>query len=224
MLGSLLLFGLLLGLKHALEADHLSTVATLASRSSSPRHTVSVAAAWGLGHAASLVLLGGALVALGATLPHALAEAFEVAIGVILIALGADVLRRLRRERIHVHVHEHGGTKHLHAHSHVLDGSHEHQHPRLGRSLFIGGVHGLAGSAVVTVLALPSGSIGRAAVSLLVFGAGTVLGMIALSLTLSLPLKLSLQRNQKMWIALQCALSAVDLALGGWILYTHAVH
>jgi sulfite exporter TauE/SafE len=220
MIGSLLVLGLLLGLKHAMEADHLSTVATLASRSSSTRQTVGVAAAWGLGHASSLVVLGTVLVALGATLPAAVARAFELAIGLILIALGVDVLRRLRQRRVHLHVHEHGGTRHLHAHAHE-EKSDQHDHPHGSslwrRSLLIGGVHGLAGSAAVTVLALPAGSIGRALVYLLVFGAGTVLGMVALTLVVSLPLKVSFERNQWVWIAVQVSLSMIDLSLGAWI-------
>jgi cytochrome c biogenesis protein CcdA len=225
MLGSLLLLGLLLGLKHALEADHLSTVATLASRSSSTRQTMGVATAWGLGHAASLVALGTVLVALGAALPEAVARAFELAIGLILIALGIDVLRRLRRSRIHVHVHEHGGERHLHAHAHEQrsdEHQHSHRSPLWYRSLAIGGVHGLAGSAAVTVLALPAGSIGRALLYLLVFGAGTVLGMMALTLAVSWPLKFSAQWNSRAWIALQCLLSVIDLALGTWIVVQSA--
>jgi sulfite exporter TauE/SafE len=220
MIGSLLVLGLLLGLKHAMEADHVSTVATLASRSSSTRQTVGVAAAWGLGHASSLVVLGTVLVALGATLPAAVARAFELAIGLILIALGVDVLRRLRQRRVHLHVHEHGGTRHLHAHAHEeKSDQHDHRHGSSlwRRSLLIGGVHGLAGSAVVTVLALPAGSIGRALVYLLVFGAGTVLGMVALTLVVSLPLKVSFERNQWVWIAVQVSLSMIDLSLGAWI-------
>jgi sulfite exporter TauE/SafE len=220
MIGSLLVLGLLLGLKHAMEADHLSTVATLASRSSSTRQSVGVAAAWGLGHASSLVVLGTVLVALGATLPAAVARAFELAIGLILIALGVDVLRRLRQRHVHLHVHEHGGTRHLHAHAHEeKSDQHDHRHGSSlwRRSLLIGGVHGLAGSAAVTVLALPAGSIGRALVYLLVFGAGTVLGMVALTLVVSLPLKVSFERNQWVWMAVQVSLSMIDLSLGAWI-------
>src|SRR5258705_5307648 len=133
MLGSFLALGLLLGLKHALEADHLSTVATLASRSSSKRHTVGVAAAWGLGHAAALVVLGGALVALGATLPAAVVRAFELVVGIILIALGFDVLRRLRRGGLHPPLHEDGGARGPHAHRPWPPAGPHHHHPPRSR-------------------------------------------------------------------------------------------
>lgn len=221
MIGSLLLFGLVLGLKHALEADHLSTVATLASTSRSPQRAVSIAAAWGLGHAASLVALGTGLVALGIALPARVTRAFEVAIGVILIALAVDVLRRVRKRHVHLHVHEHGGTRHLHVHAHddAREAEHHHHHtsPLWRRSLFIGGVHGLAGSAAVTVLALPAGSFLHAFGYLFVFGLGTVLGMVALTLVISLPLRFSVAQGNRAWTLAQCALCAVDLALGVWI-------
>jgi hypothetical protein len=221
-LGSLLFLGLVLGLKHALEADHLSTVATLASRSASTRETVSVATAWGLGHAASLVVLGTGLVALGAVLPPPVARAFEAAIGLILIGLAADVLRRLRKQHVHLHVHQHGGARHLHAHAHghahEKEHHHDHRAPLLRRSLFVGGVHGLAGTAAVTVLALPAGSFLHAFAYLFVFGAGTVLGMVALTFVISLPLKLSQAVSRSAWTFLQCSLCMVDLALGAWIL------
>jgi len=99
LLGSLLALGLLLGLRHALEADHVSTVATLASRSGSARQTVGVAAAWGVGHAAALVLLGTALIGLGASLPERVSRLLELAVGAILVVLGVGVLRRLRERR-----------------------------------------------------------------------------------------------------------------------------
>ncbi len=222
MLFSFLLLGLFVGVKHALEADHVSTVATLASRSASARQTVGVAAAWGVGHAAALTALGAALIALGATLPPAVAGAFEAAVGLILIALGIGVLRRVRRRRIHLHVHEHDGAAHLHAHAHQESGAHDHFHgaPLWRRSLLIGGVHGLAGS-VLGMVAL------SAAVSLplrlLAFGAGSVLGMVALSAAVSLPLRLSSRYFGWAWTGLQCSLGIIDLALGAWIVFQSKV-
>jgi len=221
MLTSFFGLGLLLGLKHALEPDHLSTVATLASRSASRRHTVGVAAAWGVGHASALLALGGALVALGATLPPPVTRTFELAVGLILIALAIDVLRRVRKSGVHVHAHEHEGAWHVHAHAHepqADEHDHGHRHALLGRSLLIGGVHGLAGSAAVAVLTVPAGSVAVALAYLAVFGAGTVLGMIALSLAVSLPVAFSIRQSRVFRLAFLYALSIVDLALGAFIL------
>ena len=109
MLLSLLALGFLLGVRHALEADHVAAVATLATRSSSAGQTARLAAAWGAGHALMLLLVGGLVVALGLSLPEGVARAFEAAAGVLLVALGLDVLRRLRRQHVHFHVHRHDG-------------------------------------------------------------------------------------------------------------------
>src|SRR5262245_6575422 len=88
-----LLIGALVGVRHALEADHIAAVATLATRAASLTDKVKVAAAWGGGHAVSLVLLGSLLIGLGASLPERVARGFELAAGATLIVLGIDVLR-----------------------------------------------------------------------------------------------------------------------------------
>jgi sulfite exporter TauE/SafE len=228
LLGSLLALGLLLGLKHALEADHVSTVATLASRSGSARQTVGVAAAWGLGHAAALVVLGTALFGLGAALPESVSRVLELAVGMILVVLGIGVLQRLREKRVHVHVHQHGGLRHLHAHAHAdvrADSANAHDHvhrPVLWRrSLLIGGVHGLAGTAAITVLALPATrSAAQALLYLLVFGGGSTLGMIALSVVVSLPFRAAARHLGRVAVGLEALLGVADVAIGTWIVFT----
>jgi cytochrome c biogenesis protein CcdA len=186
-----------------------------------------VAAAWGVGHAAALVLLGTVLIGLGASLPERVATLLELAVGAILILLGVGVLRRLRERHIHVHVHQHGGARHLHAHAHAAASedparAHEHAHrPVLWtRSLAIGGVHGLAGTAAITVLALPATrSMGQALLYLLVFGAGSILGMVALSLVVSLPFRAASRHLGKLALALEALLGVADVALGAWIVF-----
>jgi sulfite exporter TauE/SafE len=221
LLGSLLALGLLLGLKHALEADHVSTVATLASRSASTRQTLGVAAAWGLGHAVSLALLGTVLAVLGATLPDRAARILELAVGVILVALGIGVLRRLIQKGVHLHVHEHDGLRHLHAHAHAADAvAHDHVHLPLlwKRSLAIGGVHGLAGTAAITVLALPvTRSAAQALLYLTIFGIGSMLGMVALSLVVSLPFSAAGRHLGRIGLGLQALLGTADLLIGAWV-------
>jgi hypothetical protein len=117
---SLLILGLLLGMRHALEADHLAAVASLATRSKGVRQTVFQGAVWGLGHTITLLVVGGACLLFRAAISPRLAAALEGAVGVMLLLLGADVLLRLRRQRVHLHVHRHDdGTVHFHAHSHA---------------------------------------------------------------------------------------------------------
>jgi cytochrome c biogenesis protein CcdA len=100
---SILVVGLLLGMKHATEADHLAAVATLATRQNSLRQTLRQGVAWGVGHTLTLMLFGGAVLWLGRVIPPGLGQALEMAVGAMLVALGADVLRRLVRDRVHFH-------------------------------------------------------------------------------------------------------------------------
>jgi sulfite exporter TauE/SafE len=151
----------------------------------------------------------------------------ELAVGAILIVLGVGVLRRLRERRIHLHVHEHGGERHLHAHAHARAkddhaSAHDHAHRSVpwARSLLIGGVHGLAGTAAITVLALPATrSAAQALLYLLVFGGGSILGMVALSLAVSLPLRAAVQNLGRVALGLEAVLGVVDVGLGAWIVF-----
>lgn len=197
---SVLFVGLLLGMKHATEADHLAAVATLATRQSSLAQTLRQGVAWGVGHTLTLMLFGGAVLLLGQVISPGLEQALETAVGVMLVLLGADVLRRLVRDRIHFHVHRHDQrTAHVHAHSHRGEGphaesTHRHEHARRWplRALAVGMMHGLAGSAALVVLTLktiPSVSLGVGYIAL--FGIGSIAGMALLSVVIAVPLKVS---------------------------------
>ena len=226
MLITLLGFGFLLGVRHALEADHVAAVASLATRSRSLTTTARIAAVWGMGHAAVLVVLGSILVGMEATLPDKLARAFEFAAGAMLVLLGVGVLRRIRSKRFHLHAHQHGDElRHIHLHSHEGEAAidpahHHHQHaPALvPRAFLVGSVHGLAGSAALVVIALPMiHSVARAFAYIAVFGLGSILGMVLFSMAIALPLHLSAR-----WLAwathgLEGVLGITNIALGCWI-------
>src|SRR6188474_1690343 len=160
---SILVVGLLLGMQHATEADHLAAVATLTTRQNSLARVLRQGIAWGIGHTLTLMLFAGAVLALGQVISPGLEKGLETAVGLMLIVLGADVLRRLWRDRVHFHVHTHAPQPpHVHAHSHRGDGAHAdsaHRHEHATRewplrALAIGMVHGLAGSAALVVLSL----------------------------------------------------------------------
>jgi ABC-type nickel/cobalt efflux system permease component RcnA len=218
----LLGLGFLLGIRHALEADHLAAVASLSTRSASLRSTVKIAASWGVGHSAMLVLLGSVLIALEITLPEQLGRMFELAVGGMLIALGVGVLRRVARRRIHLHQHRHGGVSHVHFHAHSAESVDQHEHLHLtrpvSRALLVGGMHGLAGSAALVLIAVPTmNSTLRALGYLVVFAFGSILGMVLFSVALSLPLQLSVRRVHWLSSGLETAVGLVNIALGGWI-------
>jgi sulfite exporter TauE/SafE len=222
---TILLLGLLVGLRHALEADHIAAVTSLAGTSRSLRQRVQIAALWGSGHAAALTLLGGALVALGAALPEPVARGFEIAAGCMLIGLGLDVLRRLRGCRIHLHVHQHdGGVRHLHVHAHPAHGAHDaaaHQHAHrqvLPRALLVGGIHGLAGSGALVLLSMRMlGSGWQAVAYVLCFAVGSILGMVAFSLVLTLPFALSPRLLERAAGRIEAAAGIITITIGCWV-------
>src|SRR5262249_50005490 len=151
-------------------------------------------------------------------------RAFEVAVGIMLIVLGADVLRRLRTGRVHFHAHAHcEGEVHFHAHAHEGSGAHTmdghtHEHQGLPRALLVGSVHGLAGSAALVLLSLEAArSIPEALAYLALFAVGSILGMTVLSAIVSLPLRLWPHRLEPLRRGLEGALGIVTIGLGSWI-------
>jgi sulfite exporter TauE/SafE len=223
---TVLLFGLLVGLRHALEADHVAAVTSLSSRSPVLLERVKVAAMWGSGHAASLMVLGGVLVALGTTLPERLARAFEIAAGVMVIALGLDVLRQVRTRHVHFHVHAHAdGVRHLHAHAHPhASGAdpaahdHGHRHGLLRRALAVGGIHGLAGSGALVLLTMETLGSGLHAMAYVIcFAIGSILGMVALSVVLTLPFAVSPHLLQRVAGRLDAVVGLATVAIGCWM-------
>jgi ABC-type nickel/cobalt efflux system permease component RcnA len=217
-LGSLLIVGFLLGVRHALDPDHLASVATISTSSRTLLDGLKQGAAWGMGHTVTLLLFGGAALVLGLAVPEDLALVLEFAVGVMLILLGADVLLRIMKERIHVHRHDHDdGASHLHVHSHAQVDRHEHSHSPLIplRALMVGLMHGLAGSAallLLTVAAAPS--IMSGIVYILVFGLGSILGMGLLSIVIALPLRLSSNRFERAQRNFRLGIGIVTIVLG----------
>jgi len=234
---SILLVGLLLGMQHATEADHLAAVATLATRQNSLARTLRQGVAWGIGHTLTLMLFAGAVLALGQVISPGLEKGLETAVGLMLIVLGADVLRRLWRDRVHFHVHTHAAQPpHVHAHSHRGEGRHQagfalgaarrdhaasaHRHEHAPqewplRALAIGMMHGLAGSAALVVLSLqavPSVALGLGYIAL--FGVGSILGMAALSVAIAIPMKLSATYLGRLQHATSAAIGIATCALG----------
>lgn len=201
---SILLFGFLLGMRHAVEADHIAAVASLASTTDSVRKGIQQGAMWGLGHTLTLFLFGSIVLFFTNIVPEQIVSKIEMAVGVMLIILGLDVLRRVIAERVHFHTHTHGTTKgksqtHFHAHSHKGEESqqhdakhHKHNHPHGFpiRALLIGLVHGMAGSAALILLTLQTlSSPWLGLVYIAVFGIGSIAGMALFSLVIALPLR-----------------------------------
>lgn len=220
---SLLLLGVAFGMRHAFEADHVAAIATLTSQSRSLKYALKSGAVWGLGHTISLFVFGTLAIWMDNVVPATLAHMLEAAVGVMLIILGVDVLRRLIQDRVHFHRHQHGDTNHFHAHSHVYQGAHrnsthDHQHPDGFplRSLVVGLVHGMAGTAALVLLTLTTiQSPWTGMLYLLLFGFGSTVGMGILSVIIAVPLRSSAARLTWLHNALQATVGMLTIVVGG---------
>ena len=223
----ILTLGLLLGLQHAMEADHLAAVASLTARDRSLGDAARQGTAWGLGHSLTLLLVGGGVLLIDGLIGERTALLLESVVGLMLILLGLDVLLRLWLKRVHFHIHSHDSETHIHAHAHAPGSRHDadphhHRHAkRLPlRSLLVGMVHGMAGSAALIVFALGSvSSVWEGLAYIAVFGLGSVIGMTALAVVISLPLRWSARSLTWAHNGLTAVLGIFTLGLGMLILH-----
>ena len=231
-MGSILLLGLLIGMKHAIEADHVAAVASLAGRNQSLRDALRMGLAWGLGHTVALFAVGAVVLSLDTVLPERIALILEFGVGIMLVWLGLDVIRRLIKARIHFHAHQHvDGTKHFHAHSHANEGAqnrlrHEHEHRRAItlRALAVGLMHGMAGSAALILLTLGEiDSLWVALAYMALFGLGSMLGMAALSIIIAVPLQRMAKHLTWAHSSLNAMVGMVTIGIGAWVMYSAGV-
>src|ERR671931_2945299 len=120
----------LLGVRHASDPDHLVAVSTLVAgmRDGAARTAARLGAAWGLGHATTMLAFGIPVVLLHAFLPHVVEQTAEALVGAIIILLAVRLLLKWRRGAFHAHVHAHDGRRHVHVHAHANNASHRHAH------------------------------------------------------------------------------------------------
>lgn len=222
----MLVFGFLIGMRHATDADHVAAVASLATRSRSIPETVRLGVAWGLGHTLTLFAIGTVVLLLGSAMPERMAQGLELAVGVMLVLLGLDVIRRIVQRHIHVHPHRHDARRHVHAHAHDEaahdEAAHAHRHLRDWpvRALAVGLVHGMAGSAALVLLTLGTmQSVPLGVVYMLMFGLGSIMGMALLSFAIALPLRFTAQRLGRFYGALTAAIGLLTIAIGAEIVW-----
>ena len=221
--------GFLLGMQHALEADHIAAVSSIAARRTDIGDILKHGLTWGLGHTLTLFAFAGAAILLGQAIPEIWSRPLETAVGIMLVGLGVHVLWRLGRDRVHFHRHSHSdGTVHVHAHGHANQtvpharASHEHIHGFRWRTLVVGLMHGMAGSAALLVLAVSqatSPAIGLGYVAL--FGVGSMIGMGVLSSVIAVPLAVSARWLTSAYRGLQGAVGIVTIAIGVMTIIEH---
>jgi ABC-type nickel/cobalt efflux system permease component RcnA len=222
---SILALGFVLGIKHAIEPDHVIAVSTIASQSKKLLKSTLAGVFWGIGHTATLFIIGVILILMKGEIPEKWAMSLEFLVGIMLVYLGLTTI--LSFKNVHIHQHAHDGNEHKHLHSHSHNGQHQHNHQHRNvsylKSLFIGLVHGLAGSGAMVLLTMSTvKSVWEAAVYILIFGAGTILGMLFFTTLIGIPFVFSAKKrvlNQ----ALTRLTGVISIAFGVYYMYNLAV-
>lgn len=218
---SVLAIGFVLGLQHATEADHLAAVSTIVSEKKNLLTASIVGGLWGVGHTISLFAVGLLVIFLKLQISESVEAKLEACVGLMLVILGINALRKLfKADKVHVHKHEHDGHPHVHVHTHSHR-QHEESHHRLSpRSVIVGMVHGLAGSAALMLLVVPTiKSQAVALLYILIFGIGSIGGMMAMSFLIGLPFHFTAGRFAFMNRGIRLIAGLFSLGLGFSIIY-----
>jgi ABC-type nickel/cobalt efflux system permease component RcnA len=241
---ALLGLGMVFGLKHATEVDHVVAVSAIVSEQRSVLRSAVVGGLWGAGHTASLVIVGMLVLVFRVAIPLPVANWLEFGVALMIIGLGVLAMMRVLRRRndVHLHRHSHDGQSHVHVHFHERSSQHEsdaslfpraseasnsshpsHSHTisRLGfKPLLVGAMHGLAGSAALTLLVLTQiQSVWLGLLYLALFGIGSTFGMLLMSGLIGLPFALSGRRLTSINYGLQSAAGMLSIAFGLWYGY-----
>lgn len=234
---SLLGIGLVFGLKHATEVDHVVAVSTIVSQHRNVTRSALVGALWGAGHTAALLITGVVVLLLRVAIPEQVSNWLEFGVALMIIGLGAMALWRSLRKRddVHVHEHSHDGVPHVHIHFHESETRHAearhhnrrpHNHAvtAIGlKPVLIGTMHGLAGSGALTLLVLTqiqSPWVGF--FYLAIFGLGSIIGMILMSGLIGLPFALTARNVGRVHRHLQTTAAGLSIAFGLWYAYETA--
>jgi high-affinity nickel-transport protein len=238
--------GFFLGVRHATDPDHVIAVTTIVSRQRSIRQAALIGILWGLGHTITILAVGSAIILFGLVIPPRVGLSMEFSVGLMLVLLGVLNLSGIMRwiteaftpihSELHTLPHGHGDHSHIHpegrgsrkqgqAEDLITDGWLHRTFGRMGlyqviRPLAVGIVHGLAGSAAVALLVLTTIRVPSWAVFyLLVFGAGTVAGMMLITAAIAAPFKFAGSRFARLNRGLGLASGFVSLAFGLFIVY-----
>ncbi|MBV9771924.1 MAG: sulfite exporter TauE/SafE family protein [Bryobacterales bacterium] len=228
---AVVIFGLILGFKHVTEADHVVAVSSIVSEHREIAKVALVGGLWGLGHTLTLVSVGVVVLLLGIAIPERISQYLEFAVGLMIIGLSGTALSRVLRRRgdLHVHIHAHGAGEHSHIHFHEQgtehlgsSANHSHRVSRIGwKPLLVGAMHGLAGSAALTLLVLTQvHSVFLGLSYLVIFGFGSVFGMMMVSTLIGVPFALSARNLAKATAGLQVVAGCVGLCFGCWYAFS----
>jgi high-affinity nickel permease len=246
---SIIAVGFFLGMRHATDPDHVIAVTTMVTRQRQLTSAALTGAFWGVGHTLTIFVVGAMIILFNVVIPTRIGLSMEFSVALMLIVLGIMNVAAFMRsasaisaaasadsEGVHVHAHAHGDYIHTHAHGHSSE-THTHSsgstplalldrlfgklaiyHPL--RPFIVGVVHGLAGSAAVALLVLAAIPNPRWAVAyLLVFGAGTVGGMMLITMSIGSAFTFMGKGRQKFSQRLALVSGLLSLAFGLLLVY-----
>lgn len=234
------LLGILFGIRHALDADHLITVismnsqAHLQSKTIATKPTLAIGFTWAIGHSITVLIFGGLVILFTPTIPEYVSRLLEGLVGAMLVIMGLQILTKIKKDKLHIHIHKHSNCKpHLHLHSHKTSSSHHHQHPsRLKinslaskisykKPLLMGMLHGSAGTTALIVLAFEAATSELMRfIYLLFFVLGTLIGMVIFSAVISIPISKVAKSSTKL-INLKhiyISIAALSCSCGTWVI------
>lgn len=226
---ALLGLGLVFGLKHAIEVDHVVAVTTLVSEHRSVWRSTLVGGLWGAGHTASIMVVGVLVLVFRVAIPLPVTKWLEFSVALMIISLGVLAMMKVLRRRsdVHLHRHSHDGQSHVHIHFHehgtehassASTHTHSHAISQVGfKPLVVGAIHGLAGSAALTLLVLTQiQPVWLALLYLTLFGIGSTVGMMLMSGLIGLPFMFSDRRLTEVNYGLQSVAGGLSIAFGLW--------
>ena len=225
---AVLTIGLVFGLKHATEVDHVVAISTIVSRHKNVFRSALVGALWGAGHTASLLIVGVIVLSLRIAIPERVSGWLEFGVALMIIALGVSALWRAVRtnSEVHLHQHSHDGLSHTHVHFHEhenkhnpsLQAAHSHAVSRIGwKPVLVGMMHGLAGSGALTLLVLTQISSSLIAfLYMATFGFGSIVGMLLMSGLIGLPFAFTSGKLSHLHDGLQTLAAVLSICFGVW--------
>lgn len=233
---SIIALGFFLGMRHATDPDHVIAVSTIVSRQRKIGRSAMIGAFWGVGHTLTILLVGAGIILFNLVIPPRLGLSMELSVGLMLIILGAmNVISffqtiaapEVSASATATHAQPHGDSparEHSHGSNSTSLGFLDRTFGRLGlyqylRPLIVGVVHGLAGSAAVALLVLTTIRNPRWAIAyLLVFGLGTIAGMMLITLSLASTFHV-MSRSRHFSRGLAMASGVLSLAFGLFVAY-----
>ncbi|MBU8880696.1 sulfite exporter TauE/SafE family protein [Bacillus sp. FJAT-29790] len=210
---SVLALGFILGIKHAIEPDHVIAVSTIASESKKLWQASLAGVFWGIGHTATLFIIGLILIIFKNDISDKWSLSLEFLVGIMLVYLGLASILSIKKRK-----------KHIHQHSDNQESTSFSKKRSYFRSLIIGLIHGLAGSGAMVLLTMSTvHTVWQGALFIIVFGVGTIAGMLMFTTVIGIPFVISKKRVETRY-TLILTTGAISAVFGIYYMYDLGVN